>query len=470
MRYRAPRVFSPWFKRPKPFAKREPVPFAVPESARMEHTSILGGSGAGKTTLLQQIILDDLASPDPPGMVVIDPKGHLAQRLQKLAVFHPETGRLKDRIVIVDPDDDPPPALNMFHPADKWNRMYSDNVRHQVESQAISNFAYIFSSIESTLTQKQAVCFTFCVRLLFRHDGATIHTLMELLNDPAKTSHHSAFSLTIERLDETSRRFFLHDYYTSAFGETRQQIKARLYGILVHPRLVAMFSTPERKLDMFDCLQKKKIVLVKAALGAPGSDASQLFARYFVALTLNAAFERVGIKDRSQWHPAHLIVDEFQLVADELKTPEMLRLAREYNLGITMAFQEIHGRPFNDGLRASISTNTSVKYASSPEGVDIAYAARDLRCEQDFIRAQTKTATHGRFGCFVRGWLDHAVSLTVPFGNIEREPQMDAEAYERLLVLNRERLSLAPTPPRPTRTPPAATSPSTDDKPRTRRW
>ena len=124
----------------------------------------------------------------------------------------------------------------------------------------------------------------------------------------------------------------------------------------------------------------------------------------------------------------------------------MLRLAREYNLGVTLAFQEIHGKPFNDSLRASISTNTSIKYASSPEGTDINYVARDLRCDVEFIRAQTKTSTHGKFACFVRGLLERPVSLTVPFGNIQAEPQMTTEQHSALRKANKERLSANPEP------------------------
>lgn len=418
-----------------------PVPFSVPDRPyRMEHTFILGGSGAGKTTLIQNILLQDLAKDDPPGMVIIDPKGKLVERIQQLKVFD---DRLKERIVIVDPADTP--ALNMFAASP---RTYPGDVQQEIESQAISNFAYVFSSLNSPMTQKQAVCFTFCVRLLFKVPGATINTLMELLNDPLQfpksprqSAEASPFWPHIQKLDETSRQFFIGDYYSN-FLETRDQIKARLYGIISHPRLAAMFSTTERKLDLFDCLVNRKIVLVNAAMDTPGSESSQLIARYFVALTLNAAFEAGRKVNKGKLNEAHLIVDEFQLVSDELKTPEMLTLAREYNLGICMAFQSIHGKPFNDSLRVQLSTNTSVKYASSPEGVDIDYAARDLRTDKEWIRAQTKTATHAKFGVFVRGLLDQPVSLSIPFGNIEAEPQMSEAALRALLQRNREQLSM----------------------------
>ncbi len=207
------------------------IPFSIPDDPyRMEHTFILGGGGAGKSTLIQQIVLDDLAKPNPPPMVIIDPKGQLVDRISWLEAFSPEDGRLTDRLVIVDPDDSP--ALNMFHAADRWNRMYDDSFRHQLQSQAIRNLTYIFSSIESSLTPKQSVCFTFCVHLLFLFKGANVTTLMELLDDPAKSLSESTFRPTVERLDPTPLQFFKNDYYSTAYKETRQEVKRRLYGAL----------------------------------------------------------------------------------------------------------------------------------------------------------------------------------------------------------------------------------------------
>lgn len=428
------------------------IPFSVPDSAREEHTMIVAGSGAGKTTLIQQIILDDLAKPDPPPMVIIDPKGEFVKRVAHLDVFHPDTGRLRDRLIYLDPNASPPPALNMFAPSD---RAYSDYDRQDVESELIEDFGYVFSTIGNPLTAKQQVPFNFCVRLLFKTPGATISTFMELLSDDAKfpkdpirSAEHSPFAPVIARLDPLSNQFFTREFYASNFNETKDQLRARLYSILGQPRLAAMFSSRNRQLDLYHSMQNKKIVLVNAAVGTPGSEASQLLSRYILTLSVNAAFEQAKTLPKEKWKTAYLICDEFHLFADEFKTPRMLQLCREYKLGILMAFQQMHGKPFTDDLRTSLSSSTSVKYASSPEGSDIGYVARDLRTDEAFVRAQTKTRTTGRFACFVRGLLDQPVAITVPFGNIQAQPQMDDEAFAKLLHINRHRLS-APALPAP---------------------
>lgn len=413
-------------------------PRPIPDHIRYEHTLIVGGSGAGKTTLIQQLILDDLAKPDPPAMVIIDPKGLMIDRLQRLALFNPDNGRLKDRIVVIDPTQSP--ALNMFDPGTNRFRMYSDTVRRQIESQAISNFSYIFSSVGSKLTDKQSVPFTFVVRLLFTMKAATIHTLVDVLDDPAKTLAQSRFAPDIGRLDDMSRRFFANDYFTSNYSETRQQIKSRLFSLLMRPEFVEMFSRPERRLDMVECLQQRKIVLVNTSMGILGPEGSQTFGRYIIALVLNAAFARIAMP-RKEWNPAFLIVDEFQEYADELKTPELLRMAREYNLGVVMATQVLHGSPFNDALRNSMSVNTSIKYAAGVEAQDLGYMARDMRCQTDFITSRKRTATHANFACYVRNLLDHPMSIEVPLGNVDRQPQMTQSQLQRLLHLNAQRLT-----------------------------
>jgi hypothetical protein len=420
------------------------VPFEIPDHPyRFEHTFILGASGSGKTTLLQQIFLSDIAKNDPPAIVVIDPKGLLVDRIQHLDVFNPNTGRLKDRLIIIDPTRDNP-ALNMFAPT---NIQTSDLIKRQIANQTTSNFAYIFSTLNSSLTQKQQVGFSFCARLLLSMPGATIHTLLDLMDDRARSLAESKFAPDVANLDPTAQRFFETDFYhPTEFRETKQQIKARLYGILARPELDACFSTVERRIDILSCLQSRKIVLVNCAMGLLGSESAQLFGRYMISLTLNGAFSRIAVP-KKEWNSAFLLIDEAQLFVDEFKTHEMLSQAREYNLGITLAQQQIEGP---QTLRGTISTNTTIKYAASVEAADLSYAARDLRCDPAFIQSQKRTATHANFACFVRNYIDRPVSISIPLGNIQREPLMTEEQYRQLLERNRERVSaplnVAPTP------------------------
>ena len=88
------------------------VPFQWPDKKRFEHTQIVGGSGSGKTTLLSHLILHDIHKPNPPCIILIDPKNLVIPKLSKLAFFDPDNGPLKDRLIVVSPEYKP--AINIF--------------------------------------------------------------------------------------------------------------------------------------------------------------------------------------------------------------------------------------------------------------------------------------------------------------------------------------------------------------------
>lgn len=435
-----------------------PIPFKIPDSIRSEHTHIIGPSGSGKTHLIQQMILDDLKKPDPPAMVIIDPKGLMIERLSKLDVFHPEEGRLKDRLIIIDPINSPP-ALNVFDSGPLRHRMWSDAITTQVEAQTASTFGYIFSSTDYSLTAKMTVPFSNAVRLLFLMDGATIEDMFDLLEE--KSLAGSRFEPFVGRLDTTAQRFFRNDFFSSEYTETKRQIKGRLYSLLGKAPIQKMLYAKTRRVDLVTCLEDKKIVLVNTAMTAL-TEQHQLIGRYFIASTLNAAFARVAIP-KEKWDLAHLYIDEFGEFADEVQTPRLFRLAREYNLGCTIAHHSMHDDTMKESLRATISTSTSVKYAGKPEGVDKNYVARDLATTPEYLDAIRKTDTHAHFACFVRNYLDRPVMVSIPFGNVEKQPQMPTKAHKAMLARNAEALTEKPAEAKPARPLKDISAPAHDD-------
>jgi hypothetical protein len=160
-----------------------------------------------------------------------------------------------------------------------------------------------------------------------------------------------------------------------------------LYDVISKPEIMAMFNASACKLSLFDCLQSGKIVLVNSGLASLGIETSELLGRYFISQTLTAAYTRITVP-KSQWRPAFLFIDEFQDFADPEMTPRMLRLAREYNLGIFIAHQNMYCEELDDKLRTAISTNTTVKYCAKPEGLDKAYMLRDFGCDAEFLDKQ----------------------------------------------------------------------------------
>jgi hypothetical protein len=403
------------------------TPKPIPDKIRLEHTMVIGSSGSGKTTLLQNNLLEDFLvngkiNPNPPIYCVIDPKGLMIERLSKLLVFNRD---YKDRIVIIDPLD--APALNLFQTLGRD------------PAQLISDFSYIFSTTKQKLTGKQTTCFSFCARLLFTLPHANLVTLLDLLDDRNKKPPNPIFQEAIPKLPEIARRFFEQDYYAPNYASTREEIKARIYGVAQNDHLARMFNANTRKLDLARCIKEKKIILVNTRMTQLAED-HQTLGRYIISLLQDA------IQSRTERHPVYLIIDEFQEFADPEKTPRLLRLLREYGGGAVLAFQNMYCAELDDATRNAISTNTSIKYASSPEGQDLGYLARDLRCEPEFLKERHKTATHAQFACYVRGMQKHPFIVHSQLGWIDKWPKMNDEAYGQLRARNKAALQDDPPP------------------------
>src|SRR5262249_33720297 len=149
---------------------------------------------------------------------------------------------------------------------------------------------------------------------------------------------------------------FENDYYSSNYSATREEIKARVYGVGQNDHLAKMFNANSRKLDLAKCIRERKIVLVNTRMTKLAED-HQTLGRYIITLVQDA------IQSRTERHPVYLVIDEFQEFADPEKTPRLLRLLREYNGGAVLAHQNMYCPELDDAMRNAISTNTSIKYA-----------------------------------------------------------------------------------------------------------
>ena len=424
------------FKAREELLREKPIPFEY----RFDHTHILGASGHGKSSLIIDQFLKDINDPHRPAIVILDPKGTMLTQLrridflglQKNEQYH-RSWRLGVNPVIIDPTLFPV-ALNMFAPS---KRKYAPEIAQQLENNAISLFQYVFSSKGSALTDKQLTCFSYAVGLVLTIPRATIHTFLDLMND--KPIHKiggmrpdSPFKPFINKLGPTAKRFFYDLFYDiTEYGATKDQIATRIYGMLRVPAFDAMFSTHENKIDMFDHLQKGRIVLISSPKSILGPEGSQLFSRYMVALTLQAAFERITIP-RQQWHPALLVIDEAQDVVDEVKTQELLQQAREFKLGVTIAHQQIKGQ-LTDALFATIAANSRIKYAGSRAYQDASPMARDMNCDPALIM-QRQT---GEFACYVGSMTPSPFIVTVPLGKIDTISKLSDADFLRMTELSK---------------------------------
>ena len=452
-----------------------PVPFHIPEEARFEHCHIVGGTGHGKTQLMQRMIHADLAvaQREKRSVVVIDSQGDLINKLVRLALFDPDApDSLADRLVIIDPADiEFPAALNLFDAHLERLQGYRAVDRERVLNGVIELYEVFFGAmLGAELTQKQGVIFRYLARLMVTIPGATIHTLMRLMEDGKPFKPH------MEKLEGSARYFFETEFFHPSFAATKKQILKRLWGVLSTPAFERMFAQEANKLDLFEAMNDGKIILVSTAKDLLKSDGSALLGRFFIAMLAQAALERSTIpaEDRT---PTFVYVDEAQEYFDD-SIETILNQARKYRVGLTLAHQTLD--QLSPRLRSAIHSNTSLKCVGGVSAKDARALADELHTSADFIESMKRRHGRSEFAVWLKQMTPQAIRLSVPLGFLERQPLLTEEALEEVLDANRERYcgtlddvqgfdlgpSTAATPEDPEeRTPPQREESSTDELP-----
>jgi len=402
--------------------------FEFPEPQRLEHAVIIAGSGHGKSQFLEHLIVNDLVKDDPPGIVLIDSKGDIVERLAKIEVFHPTEGRLKDRIIVLDPRDRP--ALNLFDVNFDEIGRYDEVYREQVTNGVVSTYEYFFGSLlGAELTSKMSVIFRPLVELMIRIPGADIHTLIGAMDDI------TPYAEIIETLPKGIRLFLQNEFRDKSYAETKTQVKRRLYQMVQSETFDRMFSAAKNQIDFAAALNQGKIILINADKPYL-QDYSAVFGRYFIALTINAAHRRAVIPEAKR-KIVHLYIDEAAAYFDQ-KTDELLTTLRSYKLGATFAFQYL-GQA-SEALRASMNVNTSIKLMGGVEG-DAKTFAEPMRTTPQFIQQFKKDGRdpprYSEFACYIRNAIPRAIGIGIRFGVLDQFGKMDDATYAEMRHGNR---------------------------------
>lgn len=419
-----------------PFAKvlELPVPLHIPEEVRFEHAHILGGTGHGKTQLLQRMIHADLvaAKEDGRSVVVIDSQGDLINKLVRLDLFDPDTPHsLRDRLVLVDPTDiEYPAALNLFDAHLDRVADYRAVDRERVLNGAVELYETLFGDmLGAELTQKQGVVFRYLARLMVSIPGATIHTLMQLMEDGRPWKPHMA------QLEGSARYFFETEFFHPSFAATKKQILRRLWGVLSTPAFERMFAQPKNKLDLFEATRTGKIVLVSTAKDLLKSDGSALLGRFVIRMLAQAALER-SVLPEDERTPTYVYVDEAQEYFDE-GVETILQQARKYRVSFVCAHQSLDQA--SPRLRSALLANTSFKCAGGVSAKDARALADELHTSPDFIGSMKRRGGRTEFAAWIKHWTPGAIRLSVPLGFLERQPTLTEEQLDDLVAMNRLR-------------------------------
>lgn len=411
-----------------------PVPLHMPDEVRFEHAHILGGTGHGKTQLLQRMIHADLvaAMDDGRSVVVIDSQGDLINKLLRLDLFDPEReGSLFDRLVLVDPSDiEHPAALNLFDAHLGRVADYRPVDRERVLNGAVELYETLFGDmLGAELTQKQGVVFRYLARLMLTIPGATIHTLMQLMEDGRPFKQH------MDRLEGSARYFFETEFFHPSFAATKKQILRRLWGVLSTPAFERMFAQPTNKIDLFEATRTGKIVLVSTAKDLLKGEGSGLLGRFFIRMLAQAALERSVLPEWERT-PTFVYVDEAQEYFDE-GVETILQQARKYRVSFLCAHQSLDQA--SPRLRSALFANTSFKCAGGVSAKDARALADELHTTPEFIGSMKRRGGRTEFAAWIKHWTPDAIRLSIPLGYLERQQTISEEAFDELVAENRRR-------------------------------
>lgn len=393
------------------------IPFSIPEQARFEHHWIVAGTGHGKTQTIQSLICRDLqaVADGAASIVVIDSQGDLIKNVAGLKLFA-EGQPLDGKLCLIDPTDiEFPVQLNLFSLGTERLDSYSKLDRERLLNSIIELYDFVLAALlGAEMTSKQDTVFGFVTRALLQIPNATIHTLLELMRPGGDQKYQEHIS----KLHGAARSFFANEFTTSQFNETKRQVVRRLYGMLQNQTFERMFSHPKNKLDIFQEMNSGKVILINAAKDLLKQNGTEVFGRFFIALITQAAAERATLESNERL-PTFVYIDECQdYIAKDSNFTVILEQARKQNVGLIVAHQYLTqlSQKTLDGLHAL----TTIKFAGGVSDRDAHALARDMRTTPGFLENQSK----GSFAAFVRNMTPHAVSLDIPFGQLEDQERM----------------------------------------------
>ncbi len=262
------------------------------------------------------------------------------------------------------------------------------------------------SLLGAELTAKQGAVFRYLARLMLTVESATIHTLIELMDDVRPFQEH------IQKLDPTAKRFFEQEFSKKGFNQTRQQIKQQLYTVLSIPTFDRLFSASKSKINFFDALNEGSIILVNTAKDLLKTDGAAIFGRFVLSLIEHAIMERSTLEE-SERTPTFLYVDEAQDYFDET-IETMLVQGRKFNFGLTLAHQNL--AQLSSRLNAVLAGNTTVKLVGGVTDKDARQLASDIRAKPDRLLSMKKHADHTEFALSVRNQTPHALKVDIELG------------------------------------------------------
>lgn len=305
--------------------RKHTVPFGIKRFDRRRHLYLLGKPGAGKSYLLQLLIKNDIDNGF--GCAVLDPHGDLVDDILRIIPRH----RIKD-VVLFDPSD--PDYAASFNPMSP--------VRPELKTRVMLSFLDTFKRMfASDWSDQMDHVLRYAMMGLLSVPGSSIESLRQMLKD-------EDFRREIVRStpDESVKRFWFREFPArqAEFEEGPiSRILNRLDELMVTETMRNILGQAQNLFDFRECMDKRRIVLLKISKGILGSQNATLMGSLAIWKIYEAAMSRVDMPSEAR-QDFYFYVDEFQNFAND-SFSEILSESRKFGLCLTLANQFIGQLP-----------------------------------------------------------------------------------------------------------------------------
>ena len=269
--------------------------------------------------MLLNLIRQDIENGD--GVAVLDPHGDLIDQILTLI----PADRIDD-VVLVNPSDvEFPIGFNIL-------QAHSEEEKNLLASDLVSVFRRLSTSWGD---QMDTVLQNAILVFLESSRGGTLADLRRFLLEPP---FRTEFLQTVQ--DPELIYYWQKVFPQLGGGKSIGSILTRLQDFFSRKPLRNMVSQRDNKLDFADIMDSGKIFLAKLSEGLCGAENSYLLGTLLVSKFQQLAMARQA-QQMSMRREFWLYVDEF----DHFISPsmaEILKGARKYRLGLTLAHQELH--------------------------------------------------------------------------------------------------------------------------------
>ena len=346
----------------------------IPPEHRFSHTHIIGRTGLGKSTVLAHLILDDIARGN--GVAVIDPQGHLIDRL-----LHLLSPRHLERTIYVDFAD--PYMVPIFNPL----RTTGGRRREQLADEIVVAFKSFVTGWGDRLEHLLRMTILGLLHLP--------HTSLLDVANALRTKSAEAAALRAEVLKVVDGEL-LHAFWRDDLkGYTRADLtppQHKLSKLLSAGPLALMLSQPDSLIDLTQVMDEGQILLLN--LKDVGDEVCSFVGCLWLSLLRAAALTRDAWSPDTR--PFHIHVDEAQRFITHAME-QIVTETRKFGVGMTLAHHYLS--QFDVKQRDALcSVGTTI--IRNVDSKDAAYLCKDLqgRVEPHDITTLDRTAAIARIG------------------------------------------------------------------------